>query len=44
MIRLADDEDFYHKESLRALEAGQIYRPEKLAPQYVEYFAGILQA
>ena len=42
MSRLASDEDLYRQESARALEAGEIYRPEKLAPRYVEYFRGIL--
>jgi glycosyltransferase involved in cell wall biosynthesis len=38
MIRLESDEEFYRAESQRALEAGAIYRPENLAPRYVEYF------
>jgi glycosyltransferase involved in cell wall biosynthesis len=42
--RLADDEEFYREESARALEAGTIYLPEKLAPRYVEYFRSILDA
>lgn len=44
MVRLADDEAFYREESCRAREAGSIYRPEKLAPRYVDYFQTILDA
>lgn len=44
MIRLEGDDEFYREESRRALEAGQIYRPENLAPRYVEYFTSILNA
>jgi glycosyltransferase involved in cell wall biosynthesis len=40
--RLEDDAEFYRAESERALEASAIYRPENLAPRYVEYFRGIL--
>jgi glycosyltransferase involved in cell wall biosynthesis len=42
MIRLEGDADFYRAESQRALDASRIYRPENLAPRYVEYFRGIL--
>jgi hypothetical protein len=42
MIRLESDPEFYGEESRRALEAGSIYRPENLAPRYVEYFSNIL--
>ena len=42
MIRLEGDDEFYRQESRRALEASTIYRPENLAPRYVEYFDGIL--
>lgn len=42
MIRLEGDQQFYEEESKRALEAGKIYRPENLAPRYVEYFGEIL--
>jgi glycosyltransferase involved in cell wall biosynthesis len=44
MLRLADDAEFYQAESRRAREASAIYRPENLAPRYVEYFRGILEA
>jgi glycosyltransferase involved in cell wall biosynthesis len=44
MIRLASDEEFYREESCRARDAGSIYRPERLAPRYVEYFRNILDA
>jgi glycosyltransferase involved in cell wall biosynthesis len=42
IVRLEGDADFYQAESLRAREAGAIYRPENLQPRYVEYFAGVL--
>ena len=38
MIRLEGDDAFYREESQRALDAGAIYRPENLAPRYVDYF------
>jgi glycosyltransferase involved in cell wall biosynthesis len=41
ITRLEDDADFYREESARALEASAIYRPENLAPRYVEYFRAI---
>ena len=40
--RLEDDAEFYRAESERALAASTMYRPENLAPRYVEYFRGIL--
>jgi glycosyltransferase involved in cell wall biosynthesis len=40
--RLEDDAEFYRAESERALAASAMYRPENLAPRYVEYFRGIL--
>ncbi len=43
IIRLAEDDEFYEEESRRALEASSIYRPENLAPRYVEYFRNILE-
>ena len=42
MIRLESDGEFYRQESQRALEASAIYRPENLAPRYVEYFSNIV--
>jgi glycosyltransferase involved in cell wall biosynthesis len=42
IIRLEGDQEFYQEESRRALEAGSIYRPENLAPRYVEYFSNVL--
>jgi glycosyltransferase involved in cell wall biosynthesis len=42
VIRLESDPEFYREESARALAAGAIYRPENLAPRYVEYFRGLL--
>ncbi len=44
MFRLEGDEEFYRAESERAREASRIYRPENLAPRYVEYFRRILDA
>jgi glycosyltransferase involved in cell wall biosynthesis len=44
IIRLEGDPDFYRAESERALGAGMMYRPERLAPRYVEYFLGIMNA
>jgi len=42
VIRLGCDEEFYREESTRARAAGEIYRPENLAPRYVSYFHSIL--
>lgn len=42
MLRLEGDQDFYEEESRRALDAGAIYRPENLAPRYVDFFQAIL--
>jgi glycosyltransferase involved in cell wall biosynthesis len=42
--RLESDAAFYEEESRRAREAGKIYRPENLAPRYVEYFESVLAA
>jgi glycosyltransferase involved in cell wall biosynthesis len=42
ICRLEDDQIFWSVESLRAREAGNIYRMENLAPRYVDYFSGIL--
>ncbi len=44
MIRLEGDDEFYREQSQRAREASTIYRPENLAPRYVEYFRNILDA
>jgi glycosyltransferase involved in cell wall biosynthesis len=44
MVRLEGDAAFYREESERARAAGAIYLPENLAPRYVEYFRGILEA
>ncbi len=40
--RLEGDPDFYREESGRALAAAAIYRPENLAPRYINYFRDIL--
>lgn len=42
IVRLEGDAEFYGEESRRALEASAIYRPDNLAPRYVEYFASIV--
>lgn len=42
ILRLTDDDAFYQQASQRALEAGQIYRREELAPRYVEFFERVL--
>jgi glycosyltransferase involved in cell wall biosynthesis len=42
IVRLEGDEAFYKEQSERAFEASQIYRPENLAPRYVEYFESVL--
>jgi glycosyltransferase involved in cell wall biosynthesis len=41
--RLANEEEFYREECARAVDAGAIYRPEKLAPRYIEYFRNVLE-
>jgi glycosyltransferase involved in cell wall biosynthesis len=41
-VRLASDEEFYRQESTRARAAGEIYRPENLAPRYVGYFHSVV--
>jgi glycosyltransferase involved in cell wall biosynthesis len=42
VIRLESDAEFYLEESSRALAAAAIYRPENLAPRYVDYFQSVL--
>jgi glycosyltransferase involved in cell wall biosynthesis len=44
MLRLEGDEECYRAESQRALDASAIYRPENLAPRYVDYFRELLNA
>jgi len=44
MIRLESDQEFYARESQRAIEASTIYLPGNLAPRYVEYFWNLLNA
>jgi hypothetical protein len=41
-IRLFDNESFYQAECGKARAAGQRYLPRALAPQYVEFFRGVL--
>jgi glycosyltransferase involved in cell wall biosynthesis len=43
IIRLEDDADFYREESERALQAASIYRPENLAPRYVDFFNRVIE-
>lgn len=43
MFRLEGDAEFYAAESRRARAAGEIYRPERVAPRYVEYFESVLR-
>ena len=38
IVKLADDEEFYRRQSACALEAGAMYSREALAPRYVEFF------
>jgi glycosyltransferase involved in cell wall biosynthesis len=38
LLRLVDDEPFYEAACRRAAEAGRLYRPETLAPRYVDFF------
>jgi len=42
LLRLSDDEAFYAAACQRAAEAGKSYRPEILAPLYVEFFEKVL--
>jgi glycosyltransferase involved in cell wall biosynthesis len=44
MLRLEGDAEFYREQSQLAREAGSIYRPENLAPRYVEFFENVLNA
>jgi glycosyltransferase involved in cell wall biosynthesis len=44
ICRLNDDAQFWESESARSRAAAEIYRMENLAPRYVDYFAGILNA
>jgi glycosyltransferase involved in cell wall biosynthesis len=44
IIRLEDDQDFYREESERAREAGKVYHPDNLAPRYVDFFRGVVDA
>jgi glycosyltransferase involved in cell wall biosynthesis len=41
--RFKDDEAFYAEECRKSLEASSIYRPEVLAPRYVEFFSRCLR-
>ncbi len=43
ILRLEDDADFYREESERALQAASIYRPENLAPRYVDFFNQVIE-
>jgi glycosyltransferase involved in cell wall biosynthesis len=43
ILRLEDDSDFYREESDRALQAASIYRPENLAPRYVDFFNRVIE-
>ena len=43
ILRLEGDEEFYRQQSQLAFEAGHMYRPEILAPRYVEYFENMLR-
>ncbi|QYM80100.1 glycosyltransferase [Horticoccus luteus] len=40
--KLADDDAFYAAASSRARAAGESYRPQNLAPRYVEFFERVL--
>ncbi|HLW75991.1 MAG TPA: glycosyltransferase, partial [Bryobacteraceae bacterium] len=44
IARLEDDQDFYAAESAKARAAGEMYRPENLAPRYVEFFRRVADA
>lgn len=44
IIRLQDDQKFYETETVRALKAAEMYRPENLTPRYVDYFIKVLAA
>ena len=44
ILKLADDQNFYAQASARALTAGQAYRPERIAPRYVDFFNRVLNA
>jgi glycosyltransferase involved in cell wall biosynthesis len=44
ITRLEDDKEFYRQESERACDAAAIYHPDNLAPRYVDFFRGILEA
>jgi glycosyltransferase involved in cell wall biosynthesis len=43
ILRLEDDADFYREESERALQSASIYRPENLAPRYVDFFNQVIE-
>lgn len=42
IVRLCDDDQFYQAACQKALAAGDRYRPEHLAPRYVEFFRRVL--
>jgi glycosyltransferase involved in cell wall biosynthesis len=44
IARLEDDQGLYREESERAREAGKVYHPDNLAPRYVDFFQGIVDA
>jgi glycosyltransferase involved in cell wall biosynthesis len=42
IIRLWDDEPFYQQEQRRCLAAAEAWRPERLLPQFEEFFQGVI--
>ncbi len=42
VAKLADDEEHYQQESLRAKAAGEVYLPAQLQPRYCEFFRNVL--
>lgn len=42
IVRLCDDDQFYQAACRKARAAGDLYRPEHLAPRYVEFFRRVL--
>ena len=43
ILRLWDDEAFYHQERRRCLAAAEAWRPERLLPHFEEFFARVLR-
>jgi glycosyltransferase involved in cell wall biosynthesis len=44
ILRLWDDEEFYHEERRRCLAAAEAWRPERLLPRFEEFFDRVISS